>query len=809
MKFFAEPIWLTAGLLVAAAVGMLLWWSEQRKKARLRRFAASPLLPKLAKSHSAGKAITRSILLAMSVVFLFLALAQPQWGTRRREATPSGIDILIALDVSRSMLARDVRPNRIERVKLGLSNLLDIVKGDRLGLIAFAGNSFLQCPLTLDHSALRRTLRELEVGLIKRQGTDLAQPIEQASRSFSKDDNDRFLILVSDGEDLEAKGLRTAKEAAKKGVRIYTIGIGSMEGARIPTDLVHEKARNFLKDPEGNVIVTKLDKKSLQAIAEATGGKYFSLGPTGQGLEKVFKELQAIGHRKRHTLLSQELPIERFQPFLLLALIFLLSEFFLGNRRRMVAVGPSLAVLLLLLLPGCLRKDNVKRAEEAHDKKEFSTAANFYEAEIEATQTEGKTVDPRLRLNAGLAHLDAGNLEEAEEMLEDALDGTVNEPALQSKVLNALGNLHYAKANQSLDKRDVTVARKAWGKALRNYDAAVAIDDNPKAKDNREKLAKQLEERIKSLISRVWGMVWRDIDGNGRPQGKEPRLPAKIYWDKNGDGEHNASTEPFIENDERGRYGIEWISHSYPPSLQLGCTLGESNSTKEVLLLPILPPPPPPQNPDKMKTQIVEFEKAGEKQIHFPFRAAPMLKGFVWNDADKDGRRDDNETGYAEAKLFLDLDGNLSHDQNETSFKPSDSGKFSQVVPPGQHVLCIQVKNEDGNMTQTFPPMEQRAHLAFVDFETAAEHLDFGVYVPNYESNESQQNQPESNPQENPEEQEGKEEKESETASSAKQEIPKEVNALYERLLQEIDASAEQLDFQGRAIETPRRGRDY
>ena len=813
MKFFADPTWMFVGLLASAAVGGLLWWSERRKTRRLQRFAAEKLLGGLADSYSRNKSITRNVLVLLTVLLFFFALARPQWGTRQRQAVPSGIDVLLALDVSRSMLARDVRPNRIERVKLGISNLLDKVKGDRLGLIAFAGTSFLQCPLTLDHSAFRRTLGEMEVGVVKRQGTDLAQPITEAVRSFSEDDSDRFLILISDGEDLEREGLRKAKEVAKEGVRIYTIGIGSKEGASIPTDPIDKRARNFLKDPEGNLVVTKMDESSLQHIAKATGGKYFPLGPTGEGLAKVFEELQAIGHRKRHALLTQALPIERYQPFLVLALTLLAVEFLVGNRRRIRSLGPSLALFLLLFLPGCLRKDNVKRAEEAHEKKDFAKAANFYETEINATKEEDKGVDPRLQLNAGLAHLAAGNLAAAENFLENALDKTVDEPSLQSTILNALGNLHYAEANQALDARDVTTARKAWEKALKNYDSAVAIDGNPKAVTNREELALQLEERIKSLLSRVWGMVWRDVDGNGRPQGKEPRLPAKIYWDKNGDGEHNASKEPFVETDEQGRYAIEWISNSYPTSFQLGCVLSESNATSEVHLLPILPPPPPPMNPANVKTQLVELRKAGNHQVHFPYRAAPMLKGFVWNDADRDGERDDNETGYAEAKLFLDLDGNLALDQNETTFQPSDSGAFSQVVPPGQHVLCIQVESEEGNMTQTFPPEEQKGHLAFVDFETAAEHLDFGVHVPNDQNQESQQNQPESDPQDEqgepkPQDQEGDPDQ---TASpqNQEQEIPKEVNALYERLLQEIEASSEPLDLEGKVIKTARRGRDY
>lgn len=197
----------------------------------------------------------------------------------------------------------------------------------------------------------------------------------------------------------------------------------------------------------------------------------------------------------------------------------------------------------------------------------------------------------------------------------------------------------------------------------------------------------------------------------------------------------------------------------------------------------------------------MELPKAGNRQVHFLYRAAPMLQGFVWNDANRDGNRDDNETGFSGANLFLDLDGNLALDENETSFKPSESGEFSQVVPAGQHVLCIQIEGEDANVT--FPANDEKAHLASVDFETAAKHLDFGVSTPQEGQGESQQDNQNSDP--NPQD---PKDGENETAASPA-EVPQEVNALYERLLQEIEANSEPLDIEGKVVETPRRGRDY
>ena len=803
---FAEPAWLYVGLVATVVTGAFLWWTERRKLRRLEGFAASKLLPSLTSNYSGKKTFLRCMLLTLIVLMLFVTIARPQWGSRQRETAPTGIDVLVALDVSRSMLARDIRPNRIERVKLGLSNLLDKVKGDRIGLIAFAGSSFLQCPLTLDHSSVRRTLREMQVGVIKRQGTDFALPIEAAMDSFSKDDRDRFLIIISDGEDLERRGLKKAKIAAKEGVRIYTIGIGNKEGARIPLNDFDKPARDFLKDINGKPVMTKMDEANLVSIANATGGKYYSLGPAGEGLVKVVEELQAIGQQKRHTLLTEELPIERFTVFLFIAIVLLLGEFFLGNRRNLHKLGSSAALILAFIFSGCLRNENIKQAEEAHEKKEYAQAATFYETELNATLAAKNKVDPRLYLNTGLAHLEASNLRTSKAFLEKALDESLDQPELQSTILNALGNLHYANANLALDTQDVITARQAWKKALENYDSAIALDGNPKARENRENLRVQLEERIETLISRISGIVWRDIDGNGRPQAKEPRLLAKVYWDKNEDGEHNASSEPFVSTDASGRYSIEWISGSYPVSFKLGSVLSDQNASNEHTLIPILPPPAPPLRPDHVMTQEIRLTKASNRQVPLPYRAAPVLKGFIWNDTDQDGKRDSNETGYTKATLFLDLDGNLNLDENETSFKPSENGDFAQAVPPGKHVLGISIESESSAIT--FPKEKVKAHLTFVDFETTAEHLNFGIHDPNQQNKSEQDPDPvksDGNPQQN--EQDNKDQES--TAQNQQHNIPRDVNALYKRLLQEADANAEPLDPEGKISESSLKGRDY
>ena len=800
MNLFANQNILLIGLSSIIGMVAIFYWSLKIKRNRLTLLTSHQLLSKLTPNWSLKQQILKFSLFGLGIIFLFLGLARPQWGSEKRKTQPAGIDILIALDVSKSMLARDVRPNRLERVKLSINNLLDRVEGDRLGLIAFSGSAFLQCPLTLDHQAFTKTLNDLQVGIIKRPGTDLSRPIEEAIHSFSKDDTDRFLILLSDGEDLEGKGLKQAKKAAKDGVRIYTIGIGAKGGARIPMDPLGQSARNFLRDPQGQTVITKLDENSLRAIADASQGKYFSLGPTGEGLAKVLGILQTIGQQKKREQLSTELPIDRYRLFVFIGFLFLCLEMLTSKISKTVSTsGNALGIILLLFISGCIKQDNIKRAEDALEKGNPEQAAKFFKAEINASRSAGDPTDPRLFLNAGLADLQAGNLQEAEESFQISLDANLDDPIIQAKALNGLGNINYLKANQFLDQRNIAEARKSWLQSINHYESSLRIDGNDKAKQNLESLNKQIQERINALICKITGKIWRDINGDGKPQKTEPNLKGFVFWDRDGNGEHNKTSEPVIQSNDQGIFSFEWISDQYPTSIRLGTKLTESNQSKNAFLLPMLPPPPPPENPAQVKNYFLNLNKPGDKIIGIPYRAAPILKGQIWKDENGNGFKDSEDNGYSSVKLYLDQNGNFELDQNETSFEPAEDGSFTQPVPPGQYSICIQPQNPDANIT--FPIEENKAYLAWTDFESKSENLDFGIQDNNQQDQNSTkpQSQPQSSPPEDPQDKK----------NSESQPLPEEINALYERLLQEMESKSEPLEQEFEAIHSTTSGRDY
>jgi Ca-activated chloride channel family protein len=793
------------GALVLLLLGLLFCFSEKSKQKKIRKLIAAKHLSKLIPSFSKTRSRTKLILLLVSFVILFFALARPQWGSKQRTTAPRGIDILIAVDVSKSMLARDVKPNRLERVKLGIRNLREKVRSDRLGLIAFSGSSFLQCPLTLDHQAFLKTLEGLHTEIIKTPGTDLALPIEEASKSFAKDDNDRFLIILSDGEDLEGEGLKRAKLAHKEGIKIYTIGVGSPEGSFITTDPSHMPAKNFLKARSGKMIITKTDPTSLENIAKATRGKYFHLGPTGEGLAKVFEILQSIGHKRKKEQLSTELPIERFQPFILIALLLLVLESVIPNARK-YARRLALGLIALFLLPCCIKQDNIQRAEEEVKKGNHARAAEFYALEINATTNHPKDEDLRLSLNAGLAYLEAGMLDKAETFLDRSLDLTDQD--LVAIAQNALGNVYYKKANECLDRQDVTQAREAWDKALSFYEESYKLNENDKASSNLNSLKNQIEKRINALVSKIRGKIWRDINGDGLIQKSEPGLQGIIFWDKDNNGELNATLEPQIPSTKEGDFAFEWITGNYSANttISIASRLTDKNQSGSQFLVPLFPAPPPPFHSLHAKNHQIKLEKPGSYDLPLPYRAAPVIRGNIWADKNANGSLDRNESGYPSASVFLDKNRNFKLDENETSFKPTQDGKFRFPVSPGKHRVLIQPGNPDANIT--YPSKPNKAYEIELYFESQSNELKFGVFDNSDQQNESESpSENDSNPDDQNEQQSDQQEDQQNEASPTQE--PKEVNALYERLLQETESKSEPLEQARRPARIPNNGRDY
>ena len=267
MLRFANPEYFHLYWLLPVLIAFFVWMFQYKKRL-LKRLGDQELIERLTASVSRSKQVWKTVLLVIVFSVLVFALADPQIGTKLEEVKREGIDIFIALDVSKSMLAEDVAPNRFEKAKHEISEFIERLQGDRVGLIVFSGLAFVQCPLTLDYGAANLFLDDVYIGVVPQPGTAISEAIKTAQRSFvSKELKHKALIIITDGEDHEGAALEVAQEAAKEGIKIYTIGIGSPQGAPIPEFDRHGNRVGYKKDREGRVVTTKLDIPSLEKIA--------------------------------------------------------------------------------------------------------------------------------------------------------------------------------------------------------------------------------------------------------------------------------------------------------------------------------------------------------------------------------------------------------------------------------------------------------------------------------------------------------------------------------------------------------------
>jgi len=328
---FGDPLYFYLFWSLFPLIFFMVWGMRKKQQLTLK-FCGNPLLSKLVHPGVEKRHRSKTIFVVLAILFLILALTRPRWGYEWENLHQRGVDVIVALDVSSSMLAEDIKPNRLERAKRKISDLLDMMEGDRIGLVAFAGTSFVQCPLTLDYGAARLFLSAIDTQLIPLQGTALGDAIKTSVEAFqSKDKKSKALILITDGEDQMGKALSAAKSASDQGVKIYTIGIGGEIGAPLPNP---SGAGGFRKNQQGEVILSKLDETTLQQIALETGGSYVRSVTGDIDLNTIYKD-QIKKNIEKKELKSERRKIwqERFQWFIFIALIFLVAETCLSEKR--------------------------------------------------------------------------------------------------------------------------------------------------------------------------------------------------------------------------------------------------------------------------------------------------------------------------------------------------------------------------------------------------------------------------------------------------------------------------------------------
>ena len=318
-------------LLLLPFLAAFFAWALWARRRALAHFARGPLAEKLTRNLSRGRQVGKLVLLGLGTFFAILALTGPQFGTQLEMAERKGVDVMLVLDVSRSMQAEDVKPSRLARAKYQIRGLLDLLRGDRVGLVVFAGKAFVQCPLTTDYGAVELFLDVLDAGAIPVQGTAIGDAVRLAVRSFEEGEGQhKAIVLFTDGEDHVGQPLAAAQTAAAQGVRLFALGLGTPDGELIPTE--EGGGVSFHKDKRGQYVKTRLDESTLQDMALETGGDYFRTTLGGAELEALYGQIAEMDQREiGSTRLTRYQ--ERFQWPLLLALCCFFAEAFLGDAR--------------------------------------------------------------------------------------------------------------------------------------------------------------------------------------------------------------------------------------------------------------------------------------------------------------------------------------------------------------------------------------------------------------------------------------------------------------------------------------------
>lgn len=492
-------LWLLAVILPVLIA--FFWWAWRKRQQLITQFISARLLAQLKVGVSAARQKTRMALIVVTVALVIFALARPQWGFIQEEARQRGLDIIVAVDTSNSMLAQDVAPDRLTRAKLAALDLVQRAKTDRLGLIAFAGSAFLECPLTLDDAAFSASVNSLDTRTISQGGTAIAEGIDEARQAFKKEPgNHKVLVLFTDGEDQDSDAVSAAKRAASDGIIILTVSVGTAEG-----DVLRIRNQNgqqdYIRDEDGKPVKSHMNEELLQQIAQAGNGFYLPLRGT-KTVDTLYDQGIAPLPKTEFSAKFFQHYRERFYWPLSLAMALLIVEMFLPDRKRRrsrssvpvagaasptAEITQTAALLLLLALPLAARAGSPSTALREYDQGKFEDALKDYNQLLEK-----KSDDPRLHFNAGAAAYQSQKMTDAAREFDQAATSSPNDLPLQQRAYYNEGNAYYRLGQQI---QDPDKKQEAWENALQYYTNALSLNrQDTDAAYNRDFVQRQIEE---------------------------------------------------------------------------------------------------------------------------------------------------------------------------------------------------------------------------------------------------------------------------------------------------------------------------
>ncbi|HTB68414.1 MAG TPA: VWA domain-containing protein [Steroidobacteraceae bacterium] len=551
VSHFAQPVWIAAGLAAVPVLLLLYWRFDQLQRRRVAAFSLAR------DTDSAHLGVARPLLWAKRLLFCgavlaaCVALARPLGAMRMEESERRGLDILFAIDTSRSMLTPDVKPDRLTRARLAVEDLLDQLSGDGVGLVAFAGEAFLQAPLTTDYDAFKESLDALDTHTIALGGTDIAAAIRLGESTLAlRGDTQKVLVLITDGEDLAGDALLAAQAAAKKGMVIFTVGVGTAAGELIPIPDA-SGGTEFVKDPDGKFVKSRLDSDMLRQIAAATGGVYTPLGPQGQGVVRLYQErLKGLAQRQ-HTERQVAVYAELFQWPLAAAIALLSLAWLLGVsvRRRVPVSAPATAALFAVLVVGAVMLTAPRAwaspltAQDEYQKGQYVQAQREYAQSLKSEPDQS-----HLQFNLGAAAYKAGDFATATTAFNNALK--TREIPLQQSAYYNLGNALF-RQGEKLVTTDPKSTLATWQQSLGAFDTALQLKpSDADAKFNRNVVKTRLDELRRQQQQQ------QKQNQNGQGDNKDEKNKPQDQKDqKDQKGQQSQNGQPGQQNQQQNQQG--------------------------------------------------------------------------------------------------------------------------------------------------------------------------------------------------------------------------------------------------------------
>lgn len=567
---FEAPIWLyLTPLLTLAAAGLVAIGFRQRHQL-LSRFAAARLLEQLTEKASLHRKLSKALLVIFGFAFIGLALARPQYGVEWSQQKARGLDIIFVLDSSKSMLATDLRPTRLDRAKLAILDLIDRLESDRIGLVAFAGQAFLQTPATLDYAAFRESLEATDPSMLSRGGSDLGRALDEAAQAFPNGDNVKVVVLLTDGEDLRGRAIEAAREAADSGIQVFAIGIGTPQGEYLRVRNA-EAIEEFIRDEEGQPVRSQLDESTLQEIAQITGGSYARLGDGT--LNKLYDSVLSSLPREERVSELKEIKIERFQWLIACALLALTVEMVI--RRR--APKNRLAAILL---PAALLPSFTPKA----DAREIPAGLLNPWPQVIATAENTAPVDPN---TSAYESMQNGNYTAALKFYESIVCQSADKQDQRDALYN-MGHAQHQIARQSYQSGDAAKALEEIRKAESYFSSAGEIDPGDAIIQKDVELVGRVREAIEKIVKQQAPQESEQQDQEKQEDREQNQEQNSNNQEKSSGGEEasssgeNASESQGKENQNSGEQNPpDGLGQEAPREEEQGNAASEDNRPEQ------------------------------------------------------------------------------------------------------------------------------------------------------------------------------------------------------------------------------------